>query len=134
MFQRNLAVTFTIGVLNPYCEVTVGSLTLKTPFIKRTNNPKWNTTMQFLLYDLAEDIIHIKIFDNGFFSPDGLFYIFAFLHRKHSFLLRKYRSCINTFNRYVTMFTCYISYSTNAYIFTNDLSKQWDIYSDTVYY
>ncbi|CAF1502008.1 unnamed protein product, partial [Rotaria sp. Silwood1] len=54
--------------LNPYCEITVGSLTLKTPFMKRTNNPKWNTSIQFSLYDVAKDIIHINIFDNEFFS------------------------------------------------------------------
>ena len=59
--------------MNPYCEITVGSLTLKTPFIKRTNNPKWNISIQFLLYNLMEDNIHINIFDNKFFSPNGLF-------------------------------------------------------------
>ncbi|CAF1543692.1 unnamed protein product, partial [Rotaria sp. Silwood1] len=56
--------------LNSYCEITVGSLTLKTPFMKRTNNPKWNTSIQFSLYDFAKDIIHINIFDNEFFSPN----------------------------------------------------------------
>ncbi|CAF5114897.1 unnamed protein product, partial [Rotaria sp. Silwood1] len=56
--------------LNPYCEITVGSLTLKTLFMRRTNNPKWNTSMQFSLYDVAKDIIHINIFDNEFFSPN----------------------------------------------------------------
>ena len=89
MLQLNLFVTFIVGVLNPYCEVTVDLLTLKTPFIKRTNNPKWNTTMQFLLYDLVEDIIHINMFNNEFFSPDGSFYILAFLFRKHIFLFEK---------------------------------------------
>ncbi|CAF5161728.1 unnamed protein product, partial [Rotaria sp. Silwood1] len=33
--------------LNPYCEITVGSLTLKTLFMKRTNNPRWNTSIRF---------------------------------------------------------------------------------------
>lgn len=28
--------------------------------------------MQFLLYNLIEDVIHINIFDNEFFSPNGL--------------------------------------------------------------
>jgi Ca2+-dependent lipid-binding protein len=64
---------FILGTLNPYCEITVGSLTLKTPFIKRTHNPKWNESMQFLLYNLAEDIIHINVFDHELFSPNGLF-------------------------------------------------------------
>ncbi|CAF3292996.1 unnamed protein product, partial [Rotaria sp. Silwood2] len=56
--------------VDPYCEITVCSLTLKTPFIKRTINPKWNAPMQFLLYNLNEDIIHINIFDNKYFSPN----------------------------------------------------------------
>ncbi|CAF3438151.1 unnamed protein product [Rotaria socialis] len=56
--------------LDPYCEITVGSLTLKTPFLKRTVNPKWNAPMQFLLYNLNEDVIHINIFDNEYFSPN----------------------------------------------------------------
>ena len=88
VLQFNLFVTFIVDVLNPYCEVTVGLLTLKTPFIKRTNNPKWNSTMEFLLYNLVEDIIHINIFDNEF-SPDGLFYILAFLFRKHFLHFKK---------------------------------------------
>jgi len=29
--------------------------------------------MQFLLYNLIEDIIHINIFDHEYFSPNGLF-------------------------------------------------------------
>ncbi|CAF3610041.1 unnamed protein product [Rotaria socialis] len=56
--------------LNPFCEITVGSLTLRTPVMIRTNNPKWNATMEFALYDLVEDIIHINIFDNEVFSPN----------------------------------------------------------------
>ncbi|CAF4225977.1 unnamed protein product [Rotaria sp. Silwood2] len=56
--------------VDPYCEITVCSLTLKTPFVKRTVNPKWNAPMQFLLYNLNEDIIHINIFDNEYFSPN----------------------------------------------------------------
>lgn len=60
------------GSVDPYCEITIGPLTLKTPFIKRTINPKWNAPMQFLLYNLVEDLIHINIFDNEFFSPNGI--------------------------------------------------------------
>jgi Ca2+-dependent lipid-binding protein len=60
------------GSVDPYCEITVGSLTLKTPFVKRTIKPKWNAPMQFLLYNLVEDVIHINIFDNEYFSPNGL--------------------------------------------------------------
>ena len=89
MLQLNLYITFTIGALNPYSEVIAGSLTLKTPFVQRTNSHKRNTRMQCLLYDLVEDNTHIKTFDNGFFSPDGSFYIFAFLFRKHILLFKK---------------------------------------------
>lgn len=60
-----------LGSVDPYCEITVGSLALRTPFIKRTINPKWNAPMQFLLYDFHEDLIHISIFDHEFFSPNG---------------------------------------------------------------
>ncbi len=85
------------GSVDPYCEITVGSLTLKTPFAKRTVKPKWNTPMQFLLYNLVEDIIHINIFDNEFFSPNGLInYInlkrtnfFSFRFRKSWFYISK---------------------------------------------
>lgn len=75
---------FFLGALNPYCEITVSSLTLRTPFIKRTNNPKWNESMQFPLYNLAEDIIHINIFDHEYFSPNGLFKCYYFYKSKHN--------------------------------------------------
>ena len=68
------------GFLDPYCEITLGSLTLKTPFIKRTIKPKWNAPMQFLLYKFVEDIIHINIFDHEYFSPNGfLFFFYLFI-------------------------------------------------------
>lgn len=62
---------FFSGSIDPYCEITIGSLTLKTPFIKKSIKPKWNAPMQFLLYDFVDDIIHINLFDNEFFSPNG---------------------------------------------------------------
>jgi len=34
--------------------------------------------MQFLLYNLIEDVIQINVFDNEYFSPNGLF-VFLFL-------------------------------------------------------
>lgn len=48
--------------------------------MKRTVNPKWNSPMQFLLYNLLEDTIHINLYDNEFFSPNGLF-----LHKNRLF-------------------------------------------------
>ncbi|UJR27176.1 hypothetical protein I4U23_008472 [Adineta vaga] len=57
-------------IVNPFCEITVGALTLKTPYVKRSANPKWNIPMQFLLHNLVEDIIHINLYDNKYFSAD----------------------------------------------------------------
>ncbi len=74
---------FLLGAINPYCEITVGSITLKTPFIKRTNNPKWNESMQFLFYNIVEDIIHINIFDHELFSPNGLFIFYYYKNYFH---------------------------------------------------
>ncbi|CAF4397703.1 unnamed protein product, partial [Adineta steineri] len=51
-------------------EITIGSLSSRTPSVKGTANPKWNVPMQFFIYDLVEDIIHINLFDNKYFSPD----------------------------------------------------------------
>ncbi len=76
--EINFFFFFSKGSLDPYCEITVGSLTLKTPFIKRTTKPKWNAPMQFLLYNLIEDVIQINVFDNEYFSPNGLFAFFVF--------------------------------------------------------
>ncbi|CAF1464097.1 unnamed protein product [Adineta steineri] len=56
--------------LKSYCEITIGSLSSRTPSAKGTANPKWNVPMQFFIYDLVEDIIHINLFDNKYFSPD----------------------------------------------------------------
>lgn len=56
--------------LNPYCEICVCNVTLKTPVLKRITNPKWNTPMQFALTDLHQNTIHINLFDHEFFSPD----------------------------------------------------------------
>ena len=63
-----------LGAVNPYCQINVGSTTSRTPFIKRANRPKWNHSMQFLLYNLTDDRIQIDIIDHEFFSPDGWFF------------------------------------------------------------
>lgn len=65
--QRNRKHAFA----DPYCQITVNSVSFRTPCIKRTNQPKWNTTMEFILYNILEDTIHINLFDHQFFSPNG---------------------------------------------------------------
>jgi len=78
------------GSIDPYCEITIGSLTLKTPYIKKSIKPKWNAPMQFLLYDFVEDVIHINLFDNEVFSPNGFYsfinVLFFFILKKISFI------------------------------------------------
>jgi Ca2+-dependent lipid-binding protein len=62
---------FILGSIDPYCEITVGTVTLRTPFVQRSVKPIWNAPMQFLLYDFHEDLIHIHVFDHEYFSPNG---------------------------------------------------------------
>lgn len=57
--------------IDPYCEITINGTTQRTSFAKRTNQPRWNSPMEFVLYDLKEDIIHVNLFDHQFFSPNG---------------------------------------------------------------
>lgn len=46
--------------------------------------------MQFLLYDFVEDVIHINLFDNEVFSPNGFYsfinVLFFFILKKISFI------------------------------------------------
>jgi hypothetical protein len=87
IIQKLMNYCFSLGALNPYCEITVGSVTLKTSFIKRTNRPKWNESMEFLLYNLSEDIIRINIFDHEFFSPNGSFISFIIQIKKNNLFI-----------------------------------------------
>ena len=34
-------------------------------------NPHWNSSMQFLIKDLHQDILCLTVFDRDLFSPDG---------------------------------------------------------------
>ena len=33
-------------------------------------NPHWNSSMQFLIKDLSQDILCLTVFDRDYFSPD----------------------------------------------------------------
>ena len=59
--------------LDSYCQITINSITLKTQCAKRTNQPKWDVSMDFTLYNLLEDTIHINLFNYQCFSPNGKF-------------------------------------------------------------
>ena len=81
MINKHRAPFVYTGSVDPYCEITVGPLTLKTAVAKRTVKPKWNAPMQFLIYNLQDDVIHINVFDNEFFSPNGTsFHSSAMMH------------------------------------------------------
>ena len=41
-------------------------------------NPHWNSSMQFLIKDLHQDILCLTVFDRDLFSPDGELTIFCF--------------------------------------------------------
>ncbi|XP_066905736.1 intersectin-1 isoform X4 [Halyomorpha halys] len=55
-----------------FCEVSMGSQESRTPAVPTPNgsDPKWNTSMQFLVKDLQEDVLCLTVKDKGNFSPD----------------------------------------------------------------
>ncbi|XP_046849050.1 intersectin-1-like [Xenia sp. Carnegie-2017] len=58
------------GLSDPYCEVSLGSQEHKTKVITNTLNPKWNSSMQFILRDLKQDVLCISVFDQDMYSPN----------------------------------------------------------------
>ncbi|CAF3819570.1 unnamed protein product, partial [Rotaria sp. Silwood1] len=48
------------GSVSPYCEITICLLTLRTSFIKRTINPKWNTPIDEWMCDFDHGQICLK--------------------------------------------------------------------------
>jgi len=58
------------GFADPYCHVTMGSQENRTPVAPRTLNPAWNASMQFLVYDLDQDVLCATIYDKDYFTPD----------------------------------------------------------------
>ena len=42
-------------------------------------NPHWNSSMQFLIKDLHQDILCLTVFDRDLFSPDGELTIFLLI-------------------------------------------------------
>ncbi|XP_076372509.1 dynamin associated protein 160 isoform X6 [Tachypleus tridentatus] len=58
------------GQSDPYCEVSIGSQVHKTKVVSNSVNPKWNSSMQFLVKDLKQDVLCITVFDRDLFSPN----------------------------------------------------------------
>lgn len=59
------------GKSDPYCEVSMGSLLHKTKVIPNTLNPKWNSSMQFPIKSVEDDVLCFTVFDQDRFSPNG---------------------------------------------------------------
>lgn len=49
----------------------MGAQEHKTKVINNTLNPKWNSSMQFTIKDLQEDVLCITVYDRDLFTPNG---------------------------------------------------------------
>jgi len=55
---------------NSLCEVRMGSQKYMTHTVENSLNPKWNTSMQFLIFDFQKEILNITVYDRKIFSPN----------------------------------------------------------------
>ncbi|KAK8739499.1 hypothetical protein OTU49_003357, partial [Cherax quadricarinatus] len=57
------------GMLQSFCEVSLGSQAHRTS-IATSPHPKWDSTMQFLVKSLSEDVLCITVYEKGYFKPN----------------------------------------------------------------
>ncbi|XP_064117346.1 intersectin-1-like isoform X7 [Macrobrachium nipponense] len=57
------------GTLQSFCEVSLGSQVHRTS-TATSPHPKWDSTMQFLVKSLTEDVLCITVYEKGYFKPD----------------------------------------------------------------
>ncbi|XP_066975777.1 intersectin-1-like isoform X23 [Macrobrachium rosenbergii] len=57
------------GTLQSFCEVSLGSQVHRTS-TATSPHPKWDSTMQFQVKSLTEDVLCITVYDKGYFKPD----------------------------------------------------------------
>lgn len=57
------------GTLQSFCEVSLGSQAHRTS-IAVSPHPKWDSTMQFLVKSLSEDVLCITVYEKGYFKPN----------------------------------------------------------------
>ena len=67
-----------------FCEATMGVQKFSTHSID-SSNPKWNTSMQFQIYDLNKDVLSIGVYDRKFYCPN------TFLGKTEFKILQIYR-------------------------------------------
>jgi Ca2+-dependent lipid-binding protein len=56
---------------NIFCEATMSLQKFSTHALD-SSNPKWNTSMQFQIYDLNKDFLSVVVYDRKTFSPNAL--------------------------------------------------------------
>ncbi|XP_071543645.1 intersectin-1-like isoform X3 [Panulirus ornatus] len=57
------------GTLQSFCEVSLGSQVHRTS-IATSPHPRWDSTMQFLVKSLSEDVLCITVYEKGYFKPN----------------------------------------------------------------
>ncbi|EEC10668.1 Rho/RAC guanine nucleotide exchange factor, putative [Ixodes scapularis] len=67
---RNLRNGSPQGQIDSYCEVNMASQEHKTHVVSSTTSPQWNTSMQFLVRDLRQDVLCVTVFNKELFSPN----------------------------------------------------------------
>jgi hypothetical protein len=55
--------------LDVFCEASMGVQKFSTHSIDSAN-PKWNTSMQFQIYDLNKDTLSVVVYDRKTYSPN----------------------------------------------------------------
>lgn len=67
-----------VGKRRTFCEISMGSRKQCT-LINESPDPKWDSSMQFLVKDTQDDILCVTVFNKGHYSPDGnhIFFIFV---------------------------------------------------------
>ncbi|XP_065583401.1 intersectin-1-like isoform X3 [Artemia franciscana] len=58
------------GKHDSYCQVTLGSQLQKTPIVKGSTAPRFNTSMQFLIKNPKEDVLCLTVYGKDSFKPD----------------------------------------------------------------
>lgn len=61
---------FLLGKRATFCEVSMGSRKQCTP-VSESPDPKWDSSMQFLVKDIQDDILCVTVFNKGYYSPNG---------------------------------------------------------------
>lgn len=56
---------------DPYCLVSMGGQENKTKVVLQNLNPVWDSSMQFIVRDLEQDLLCITVYDKDLFTPDG---------------------------------------------------------------